>query len=169
MGRPTLLTPEVEKAICDNILLGLAAEEAAEMSGVSASTFYGWKRRGQLEATRLTRAPRAKARPKETPYLEFLQAVKKAQLEFKRTHVVRVQQAGREHWQASAWLLERRYPKEYGQKVLIEQQVREELEAAVDRLEQRLDPETFERVLAVLADNGDRERAAESAGGDADG
>lgn len=150
-GRKTLLTPELQRAICDNITAGLNQQDAAELAGVPPSTFYYWLKRGELEQNRLAQAPRAKPRPKETPFLEFLESVKKAQIDFKLTQVKNVEQAAPQHWQASAWLLERRFPKEYGQQVLVRQQVERELEEVLDRLERRLDGATLATVLAVIA------------------
>lgn len=47
---------------------------------------------------------------------KLVESLKKAEAQFKAVHVNNIIQAGKEkrHWQASAWLLERKYPKEYG-------------------------------------------------------
>lgn len=160
-GRKTLLTPELQQAICDNITAGLNQEDAAEYAGVPLRTFYNWLQRGEREEKRLAQSPGAKPQPREAIFLQFWQAVKKARLDFKRTQIRNVKQAALQHWQASAWLLERRWPKEFGQQVLVRQQVVDELEEVLDRLERQLDPETFRRVAQIIADVGDG--AAETA------
>lgn len=150
-GRPTRLTSEIQKTICDNITAGLKPEDAAQYADVPRSTFYNWLRRGEAEGVRLASSIRAKPRVCEQPFLDFWNAIKKARLGFKRTHIMRVQVAGLEHWQASAWTLERCFPNEFGQKVLVQQRVAEELEAVLDRLEQQLDITAFAQVLRILA------------------
>lgn len=159
-GRKTLLTPELQQAICANITAGLNQQDAAELAGVPLTTFYNWLRRGELEQNRLAQSPRTKPRPRETVFLEFWKSVKKAQIAFKQTHVKNIEQAAPQHWQCSAWLLERRFPKEFGQRVLVRQQVERELEEVLDRLEQRLDGATLATVLAIIAG----EEGADAAG-----
>lgn len=166
MGRPRLLTHEVQRAICDNIIGGLIPEEAAQMAGVARATFYLWKQLGQQEADRLAANPRAKPKAKAQIYLDFLDAIKKTELSFKRTHIVRVQAAGSEHWQASAWILERRYPREYGQRVIVAREVERELEEALDIIGKVIGPAEFSAVLAALSA---ADRAAETASADPTG
>lgn len=44
----------------------------------------------------------------------FIELVKKAQIEFKLKHIENISKKGDEQWQASAWLLERKFKKEFG-------------------------------------------------------
>ncbi|MFI6142349.1 hypothetical protein ACIBCC_29680 [Streptomyces griseus] len=48
-GRPALLSEEVEGRLVAASRTGVAVELAAEMAGVSRSSFLGWMRRGRLE------------------------------------------------------------------------------------------------------------------------
>ena len=51
-------------------------------------------------------------------YVEFLEAVKKAEAEAEALRVSRISKAGKEgNWQADAWYLERRYPDRWGKRV----------------------------------------------------
>lgn len=164
LGRKTRLTPELQQAVCDNITAGLNQEDAAELAGVPSSTFYYWMRRGAAEQSRLEKSAKAKPNRDEAPFLEFLKAVKRAELEVKKACITGIRRAAEEHWQANAWLLERRYSKEFGQKILVRQQVEAELEDVLDRLERNLDPATFAQVIQIIADAGDG--AAETADSD---
>lgn len=163
-GRRTLLTPELQQAICANIAAGLSQRDAAELAGVPSSTFYGWLQRGETERKRLEKSKRAKPKASEKPFMEFSEAVKKALLDYKKARITGIQQAAAEHWQANAWILERRFPNEFGQKILVRQQVVAELEDVLDRLERNLDPATFAQVIQIVADAGDG--AAETADSD---
>ncbi|MFD4799247.1 hypothetical protein [Streptomyces anulatus] len=48
-GRPALLSDEVEGRLVAASRTGVAVELAAEMAGVSRSSFLGWMRRGRVE------------------------------------------------------------------------------------------------------------------------
>ena len=102
MGRPSKLTPEVEARIVEAVELGATWERAADAAGVGTSTLGLWRRRGEAG---------------EVPYSAFLAALKKAEgagVE-RALRVIRKAAEGGA-WQASAWLLERRYPADYGRR-----------------------------------------------------
>lgn len=129
MARPSKLTPARQRAICEGITSGLPKERAAQQAGVARSTFYDWQERGQTAQTGKYRA--------------FVDAVKKATADSEITLLNDVRRAAsrgeviREiksqydtdnnkisetifekqiprQWQASAWLLERRFPERWG-------------------------------------------------------
>ena len=91
-GRPTVVTPEVKKKICRYISQGLPYEQAASRAGISVSVFYAH----------------------QSKFPEFSEAIKKAKANFVNTHVQRITRASRKSWTASAWLLERCCPEEFG-------------------------------------------------------
>jgi hypothetical protein len=95
-GRPTNLTPEVHTAFVEAIKRCWYIETACALVGVGRSTVYGWMRRGRKET--------------EGPFAEFLDDVKKAAAEQEADCLDGIRLAGADHWQARAWLLERRYP-----------------------------------------------------------
>jgi hypothetical protein len=45
-GRPTDLTPEVQKTICEAIEDGCYVETAVSLAGISRPTFYVWLKKG---------------------------------------------------------------------------------------------------------------------------
>lgn len=92
-GRPTKYTPETVKRIIEAIKLGLAYVDAANYGGISFETFNEWR----------------KAFP------EFSEAIEQASGQAVMACMARIQKSANEgKWQASAWILERRYPNRYG-------------------------------------------------------
>lgn len=92
-GRPSKYTPERISAILDAIRLGVPRELAARASGINPDTFYTWQ--------------------KEKP--EFSDAVNEAEAKSTLALVAKVQKAASDgNWTAAAWMLERRFPKQFG-------------------------------------------------------
>ncbi len=56
-------------------------------------------------------------------------------------------------WRAALEWLQRRYPKEWGLRVKIEQIVEDELSEALDKLQAGLDEQTYETVLALISED----------------
>ena len=102
MGRPSKLTPETTQRIVEAVELGATWERAADAAGVGASTLGLWRRRGEAG---------------DAPYSAFLAALKRAEgAGVERALMVIRKAAAAGAWQASAWLLERRYPADYGRR-----------------------------------------------------
>ncbi|SIS88550.1 hypothetical protein [Alicyclobacillus vulcanalis] len=101
-GRPTKLTPELQKKICDAIRAGAYIETAAAYAGVNKTTLYDWLRRG--------------ARSKSGIYREFSDAIEKALAEAEMRDLLIIGKAAEENWQAAAWRLERKFPERWGRK-----------------------------------------------------
>jgi hypothetical protein len=57
------------------------------------------------------------------------------------------------HWNANAWLLQVRFPKEFAPQVRVI--VEEQLNAALRALERELEPEVYARVLDIIARSGE--------------
>jgi len=101
------LTKEVQDAICSAIELGTTYEDAANAARITYRTFRNWIVKGQEEAE--------KDLKKKTKYLQFFQAVKKAEADAVKRNLAVIEQAKMEgSWQAAAWWLERRYPMKWG-------------------------------------------------------
>lgn len=94
-GRKSKYTPETVKKITQAIELGATYELAAAYGGISITTFNDWR----------------KAKP------AFSAAIKEAEGRASVKWLARIEQAASEHWQAAAWKLERRYPRDYGRTV----------------------------------------------------
>ena len=117
-GRPTKLTPALQEKICQYIRLGMKYERAAIAAGISESTFYSWKEKGEQQKT--------------GSYRDFLEALKKAEVTGEARLLAKIEQHGSDDkpgkWQALAWILERRHRSTYGPpKVVEEERTQEEL------------------------------------------
>lgn len=102
-GRPSKLTEELQKEICTYIEQGNTYDRACRLAGISDSIFYDWKAKGEKD--------------KSGKYSEFSEAVKKAGDVFKAWNIAIIMKAAQDStWQAAAWLLERKYPEEFGRR-----------------------------------------------------
>jgi len=107
MGRRTRLTNKTRDTILKGIRLGLTHERAAQLAGITARTFYTWKSKGEKGTAPI--------------YIQFLQALKKAEVEGEAANIQVIVKAGQEGtWQAAAWLLERRHPERWARVQKIE-------------------------------------------------
>ena len=103
MGRPSKLTLETVQKICENIRLGLRYNDAAMAAGITYETFNEWRKRGK--------------KAKSGKYSEFSEALHLAEAEGERLLVARIQDGARKHWQAAAWILERRHREKWGRQL----------------------------------------------------
>jgi transposase len=110
MARPTKLTPEIQKKICDALNAGNYFEVACEYAGIDKSTGYQWMARGQ---------GRAKNRPANAEFVEFVDAVQKATTDAEVRTVANWQKAIPEDWRAAKDFLARRYPKRWQERKTI--------------------------------------------------
>ena len=102
MARPSKFSPETARIICQGIESGLSYDQAATAAGITYSTFIKWKQKGESEEKGIL--------------FQFLQDIKKAEDCSKQVLLSRIKDAGKDprYWQANAWILERRFPKEFG-------------------------------------------------------
>lgn len=113
-GRPTKLTPELQEELVHVIRAGNYVETACAFVGITKETFYAWLRRAAKERERLTKNPRARLRKSEVIYVEFSDAIKKAQGHSEIRDVMLIGKAAENQWQAAAWRLERKFPDRWG-------------------------------------------------------
>lgn len=130
MPRPTKLSKETSDKILASVRAGNFKETASVAAGIDPRTLRNWMYRG------------AKG---EQPYADFLADLEEAEAKSEERDVLRIGLAGKDDWKALAWRLERKNPKKWGFRVRVE--VREELEAFLDGLSQRLPPDVYEQVL----------------------
>ena len=108
-------TPKFNSDLVNEILTykenGLSDKDVCDMVGIHQGTFYKWLKEAdtgingdypdnpvsQLELKR-----------------ELRDGLKRAQAAFKAYHIQNITKAAKKSWQASAWMLERMYPKEFG-------------------------------------------------------
>jgi hypothetical protein len=101
------LTPQIQKEIGQNITLGMPLKFAAEAAGVAERTFYHWMEKGEKES--------------KGQYHDFFIYCKNCQSKAVQLHLKLITKAASDgSWQASAWILERRHPEEFGRKDKLE-------------------------------------------------
>lgn len=95
------MTEETKGILLQGIQAGLTYELACNAAGISYQTFRNWMKAG--------------AAAKTGHFLEFFEEVKKVEGQGAMRLISLIQRAGNEgHWQAAAWILERRYRESYG-------------------------------------------------------
>ncbi len=127
MARPTKLTPEVADTIIDAIRDGGFAVTAAHRAGISEQTYYAWCKRGLSG---------------EQPFAEFLERLKRAGAEAQASLLGLIRHAAeRGTWQAAAWILERRWPTDWGRqpRTITEQERQEIMQSVVAKMDRALD------------------------------
>ena len=102
-GRKPTLDEDIQKEICECIEAGMTNRAAIE-GLISEPTFYSYMNKGEEDASK----------GKDSVYAKFFKAVKKAEKGFRMSHLKNIKAASESTWQASAFLLERRFPDEYG-------------------------------------------------------
>lgn len=96
MARPRKRTPTAQERILEALQLGATYKRAAAAAGISYDTLNDWMRDD----------------------LQFRQQVKEAEGVAAVAALRQIQRAAKSGaWQAAAWILERRYPQEYGRTV----------------------------------------------------
>lgn len=103
VGRPSKFTPEVRNRILSAIRNGNTYEASAQYGGISYSLLREWIVQGEQDQA--------------GEFLEFVEALKKAEAEAEVESVALIRRSAQEgQWQAAAWFLERRKPSEWGRK-----------------------------------------------------
>jgi len=95
-GRPTRLTAEVQRKVCEAVLLGCTYDIAASYAGISQRSLFTWLARGRDGHSKL--------------FEDFYAAVKNAEAMNAVRNLASIAQAAKEgNWTAAAWMLERRH------------------------------------------------------------
>lgn len=82
MPRKPKLNKEIQTALVEGISLGLKIEDACSLAGVSHTAFFNWLNRGETPGA-------------ASLYVDFVEAIKKAQPSRKRVLLSRIYQAAR--------------------------------------------------------------------------
>src|SRR5271157_2737839 len=104
MARPTKLTPEIQQKIGDSVSLGLTYALAANSAGVTYQTLNQWLKRRQTE--------------KSGKYYLFSQYIQKRNADAAKALLEKLNDAAvAGNCQVCMWILERRFPEDYGRHV----------------------------------------------------
>jgi hypothetical protein len=92
--------------ICDLLIEGSTIARSAVLTGISESTIYRWLALGKPEGA-------------EPIFVELVARVGEAieSSEFELLQRMRIAGSKPDHWRATAWMLERRFPEKYGKNV----------------------------------------------------
>jgi hypothetical protein len=155
MGRPTLLTPAVQEAVCERLRKGATFEGAAVLSGISYPAFKSWMQKGAAG---------------EEPYQTFQAAVTQAREHAKQEALENVRagvlNSGMRDWKAESWWLERMYPDEFAPQQAVNVKVEKELDGVLDKLKGALSADAYAAALAAIS--GINENAYDAAIGASD-
>jgi len=130
-GPLPLLDDQLSASIVHMVSEGNYMETAAAVHGVAKQTLFSWLQRGarwQRECERLnSQVPKG-----EAVYTRFAVAMQKAQAQSQASLVTGLRSHGfadPKHWQALAWLLERKWPTQFSRRQVVQVAGAEGLEA----------------------------------------
>lgn len=110
MANAYKLTREIISRVQELTAIGVPIEIMAPALGVSDVSIYNWKKRGE-------RISKKKSQPRKDHdklCVELFRARKKGINQFIANNLLHINRAAPKNWQASAWLLERRFPEHFG-------------------------------------------------------
>ena len=113
MSRPLKLTKEVEKRLAYALELGTTYKLAFQYAGICYKTFRNWMKRGENYSLKPGHPP------EKDKYVHFLHHIKKSSAVGAIEMLKIIKKAAPENWQAAAWMLERRFPEDYGRNRIV--------------------------------------------------
>jgi hypothetical protein len=122
IGRPSELTPANAKRIVQAIRVGMTKENSARLTGIARQTFYAWMKQGK----------RDRDANLNTQHSVFLDGVEHALLESEKTMLKTVFDDGAS---GAKWLLARRFPVRWGDRMRLEAVITAELEKVITVLD----------------------------------
>jgi len=153
MGRPGIssFTPETREKILGALRAGNYRVAACKFAGISDETFRRWVNAGKAG---------------QPEYVDFVEQVKQAEAQAEASLVATIRKAAGDHWQAAAWLLERKYVTRWGRRDLSWERMQREARQAAQAQVDAIPLEELERM--VIAEKARRERASRVATGTAE-
>lgn len=106
-GRPTLLNETRQAALLKAIEQGMPLKQAAAIAGMSYDTLNHWQNRGANESA-----------PEQ--YRQFCQLLRHSQAVAMQVHLTSICDSAKRDWRAAAWMLERRFPEDFGRQQQLE-------------------------------------------------
>lgn len=106
-----MFTNETREKILSALRAGNYRVAACKFAGISDETFRRWMNAGKAG---------------EPDYVDFVEQVKQAEAQAEASLVATIRKAAGDHWQAAAWLLERKYVTRWGRRDLSWERMRRE-------------------------------------------
>lgn len=88
---------------------GLTRERACMMVGITRRTLSAWLKEGREDIEN----------DRATEKAELVERMERAEVEFEKRHLCNIEDWSAKRWEASAWLLERKWPEAYGRRYTI--------------------------------------------------
>lgn len=121
MAKPKLTRGFVKEA-CELKRKGLSNKDICAALHITETAFYGWIQTETSEGEKLR---------KTELQLALIEGLKDAEADFKASILENIVQHSKDTWQAGAWLLERKYPAEYGRVDRLQAEVQQKTDAKV--------------------------------------
>ena len=136
MGRPGIssFTPETREKILGALRAGNYRVAACKFAGISDETFRRWVNAGKAG---------------QPEYVDFVEQVKQAEAQAEASLVATIRKAAGDHWQAAAWLLERKYVTRWGRRDLSWERMQREARQAAQAQVDAIPLEELERMVAA--------------------
>lgn len=122
-GRPTKLTDELRADLCEHIASPMAVRHACAMVGLGESTFFDWMKRGADGEPGFAEFSEAVARARAEAASKLVAGIATAAAPMTWTNpdTGKKESISAGDWRAGAWLAERMFPDEYGNRVQVDQ------------------------------------------------
>ncbi|HEY8597354.1 MAG TPA: hypothetical protein VIL85_02920 [Thermomicrobiales bacterium] len=116
VGRPTRLNEEIVKRLLEMFSLGASQADACRYAGVSHDSLQRWIAAGRAELAAIEGMAEGEHDCSDAAVLVL--AIDRAMGEFAKTQLANIKLAATSpnNWTASAWLLERRLPDDWGKR-----------------------------------------------------
>lgn len=136
MGRPGIssFTPETREKILGALRAGNYRVAACKFAGISDETFRRWVNAGKAG---------------QPEYVDFVEQVKQAEAQAEASLVATIRKAAGDHWQAAAWLLERKYVTRWGRRDLSWERMQRDARQAAQAQVDAIPLEELERMVAA--------------------
>ena len=127
MGRQTLLNEDIISKVGEYKASGMSNTGVSDFLGISSRAYYNWINKGEAD----------EENGEYTIYVQFIHTLKKANETFKQSRLQNiVKAADSDNWQAAAWILERKFPEEFG---------RDRVKNEIDRDRLEMDKKRYEK------------------------
>jgi hypothetical protein len=146
---------QTRTVILSNLRNGMGTERAALGAGVSRVTVWRWLQRGRGD----------KAKGRSTAYARFADDFEIAEANAIAQLETTLHQQAAEDWRANAWLLSRKRPEEYGDKIDALDRIKTQaIEELFDFLKSKARGSTIDDIIAVLTADAEAKEAAKLTG-----
>lgn len=164
-GAKPKLTQELIEEVCAAVSIGTPNKYAAVYAGISEEAYYKYYRIGEQEIARLAKDSGAKPDKKLAIYVQFVKSIAEARSNRVVTWVDVVNRGAVTDPRLALEMLARTEPEDFSpQHILthkVQKEVTQELEKALNVLEQGLDADTYAKVIGLLAGEAGGEATAE--------